>query len=89
LVVTSITIPLAHAKVKEYCVDYFCYLVFRDNFGTNNLPVTDQEKHKVKLDWYAKACEKMRPTITREMFLWPMNALFPVNKVGGGTLWRG
>jgi hypothetical protein len=85
----SITVPLAHAKVKEYAVDYFCYLVFRDNFGTNNVAVSDQEKHKIKLDWYANACQKMRPTLTREMFLWPMNSMYPVNKVGGGVLWRG
>jgi hypothetical protein len=89
LVPTSITIPLAHAKVKEYAVCYFCYLVFRDNFGTNNLQVTSEEKHKLKLDWYAAQCRLMRPTLTREMFLWPMDSMFPVNKVGGGLVWRG
>jgi hypothetical protein len=89
LVSSSITSPLSNAKVKEYAVCYFCYLVFRDNYGTNNVQVSDQEKHKLKLDFYASTCQKMRPTLTREMFLWPMNSMLPVNKVGGGVLWRG
>lgn len=87
VVIASISIPL-HAKIKEYALSYFCYLVFQDVFTTNNVENPEIEKYKLKLDWYENRCTKLRPTLTYEMYMYTSTSLQAVNRVGCGRIWR-
>jgi len=78
----SISIPL-HKKILEYCKSYFCFVCFQDCFGRNDIAQTLQETIKLKLDWYALRCEKLRVQCTKEMFLYTNLSLQASQRAGG------
>jgi hypothetical protein len=65
----SICMPL-HKKILEYCKSYFCFVCFQDALGRNDMVQTSYETIKIKLDWYALRCEKLRLQLTKQMFLY-------------------
>lgn len=58
-----------HYKIKEYSIAYYCFLVFQDCFGENEVELATQEVHKQKLDYYLNKCNYLRPNLTKEMFI--------------------
>ena len=81
---TSISIPL-HKKILEYCAAYFCFVCFQDSYGRNDIMQTQQETIKMKLDWYATRCEKLKLQLTKEMFLYT-NLSLQASQRAGGTI---
>jgi hypothetical protein len=53
--------------VKEYAVNYFCLLVFKDNIGSNNIDVPDDEKYVKKYNLYVSECSRLRPLCTKAL----------------------
>lgn len=87
--IASISTPV-HAKIKEYALAYLCFIIFQDVFGTNNNEVSELEKYKVKMEWYENRCQKLKPSLTYEMFTYTSTAIRGLNRAGGhGLLWRG
>jgi hypothetical protein len=55
---------------------------------TNNVQTSSEEKYKIKLDWYDARCKELRPTLTREMFIYASADLTGAQRIGSGLLWR-
>jgi hypothetical protein len=77
-----------HYKVKEYAIAYYCFICSQDLWTITNVDPTTEEKYKQKMLWYQERFKQLRPTLTREMIIWPTAALFPVNRAGVGNIWR-
>jgi hypothetical protein len=79
--ITAISIPL-HKKINEYCRAYFCFVCFQDTFGRNDIAQSMQETIKLKLDWYAIRCDKLKVQCTKEMFMYTNIALTASQRAG-------
>jgi len=78
----SVSVPL-HKKILEYCKCYFCFVCFQDRFGRNDMVQTNQETTKLKLEWYADRCSRLRLQCTKEMFMFPNVSLQASQRTSG------
>ena len=86
--VESIYTPL-NSRVKEYAVAYFCFLLFQDTNGENDVENPDNEVYLVKLKWYMERVGFLQTQITRELMMNVMTALDASQMVSTGIMWRG
>jgi hypothetical protein len=84
--VADIETPI-HYKIKEYAIAYYCFLIFQDSFGENDVEVAEMEVHERKLQYYLEKCNALRPTLTKEMFSVDNASITPANRIGGGQIW--
>jgi L-ribulose-5-phosphate 3-epimerase UlaE len=82
----SITVPI-HYKVKEYAIAYYCYLIFQDVFGSNEVENPEQEIHKMKLEYCLSKCNALRQMITKEMLSVTSSSLSAHERIHGGQIW--
>jgi hypothetical protein len=76
-----------HYKIKEYAISYYCFLIFQDCFGMNNVEMADNEVYKAKLQYYLEKCNFLRPNLTKEMFYVEGSTLTPADRISGGQIW--
>jgi hypothetical protein len=53
--------------VKQYAVMWFCQRLFLDKMGMNNIDLAQEEKYRVKHEYYFKQAENKEKYITLEM----------------------
>lgn len=83
----NIKITPLHYKIKEYAIAYYCFLVFQDAFGENDVAVSENEVHHMKLKYYLDKCNFLRPILTKDMFWQESANLASEQRVSGGVIW--
>lgn len=53
--------------VRQYLVTWFCMRLLFDKIGINNVGIEEQEKYRVKYEYYKGLVENKETRITREM----------------------
>lgn len=86
--ITSIYTPI-NSRVKEYVIAYYCFILFQDVNGENEVENPENEVHLKKLLWYQERVNFLRGFITKEMLLQDASALTPAQTITTGVIWRG
>ena len=76
-----------HYKIKEYAIAYYCFLIFQDCFGENEVELSAEEVHNQKLKYYLEKCNFLRPILTKEMFAITTADLTPSSRISGGLIY--
>ena len=86
---TNVTNNGLNYRIKEYMCAYFCYIVCRDVWCTNEVETSDFEIYKIKLEFYSDLMNKLRSLLTASMFSSDEDDLSGIDMVSTGLLFRG
>jgi hypothetical protein len=77
-----------HPRIKEYAIAYYCFLIFQDAYGCNEVEDDDNDIYKLKLTYYADRCAALRNQLTKEMFLYESGTDIPASgMVNSAVIW--
>ena len=86
--IASIYTPV-NSRVRDYVIANFCYLLFRDVNGENEVENPGNEVHIVKMKQWKEVIDELRTLITKEQLLQVVTSLTPSQMVNVGVIWRG
>jgi hypothetical protein len=64
--VSSIVVPVNY-RIKEYAISYYCFHIFQDCYGKNEVEDNDNDIYKLKLSYYNERVNFLRPQITKDI----------------------
>ena len=82
--IESIVTPVNY-RIKEYAIAYYCFALFQDCYGENEVEDNANDIYKIKLEWYANRVNALRGLISKEMFFYEATANIPASSMVANT----